>query len=159
MNENGLPGAQFRRVDQCLPCRQRGQRHRRSFHKIKRLWLDRRFSFVGERVLRVAATPHHIRVNRIADFQFANLCSGFLDNAGNVITGNQGQIRSKEFRVLARTNHRVDWVHARGNHSDQNFVLLRLRARRIFILQHFRPAVFMNDNRLHCWCMRLSNGD
>ena len=134
VNENRLAGAQLRCVDQRLPRRQRDQRHGSRLYIIERLRFYGRLSFIRHRILRIAAAPHRVGVNCIAHFQFADLRSGFFHNSGDVITGHQWQRCSKKFRILARTNHRVDRVHSRPDHSHQDFVLFRLRPRHFFKL-------------------------
>src|SRR6185312_427541 len=43
----------------------------------------------------------------------------------------------------------VYWVDCRCHDSNENFVIFWLRPRRIFILQHLRSAILMNNNGLH----------
>ena len=54
-------------------------------------------------------------------------------------------MRPEVFHV-AFTNFPIDRVHSRSVNSDQNFIGLWLRTRRVFVLQDFRSAVVVNSN-------------
>ena len=59
------------------------------------------------------------------------------------------QVRPKFLRVFAGKDERIDRINAGGDDAQEHFVLLRLRHRRVFIMQRFDPAVLVDDDRFH----------
>src|SRR5207248_10948331 len=98
-----------------------------------------------------------VAVNAIADFQFRDLRAGFLDDARDIVTGNERQMRPELLRIFPRDNERVGRIHAARDHADEDFVLLWLGPWRVFILEYVRPAVLMRDDRFHRWLFRFRN--
>ena len=153
MNQDRLARTQFRNVEECLP---RGLGHERDggcLFEAKRLRFRRNFFVRRHRVFRVTAAfiQSDVGINRIARFVLVDLRSGFFDDPGNVVTGNHRERVLGIFREHSRANHSVHRIDTRGDDAHENFVLLPLGPRRVFVFQNFRAAVLVNDDRFHHW--------
>ena len=107
------------------------------------------FAFGNGDVLRPAATESRVAVNGVAHLEPCHFRARFLHHAGNVVAGDQRQVRPEFSGVFPAERERVGWVDAARNHTHEHFILLRLRPRHLFEFQHFGGAVLVRDHRLH----------
>ena len=88
VNENGLPRAELRHIDQRLPRSQGAHRHRRGVGKTQRRGLRSYFAFGDGDVIRPAAAKSWVAINRVARFELCDFCSCFLNDPGDVVARN-----------------------------------------------------------------------
>src|SRR6266508_1461690 len=126
MNENGLSPLQFGHVHQSLPWRQGAHRYRRWFHDAESLGLHSHFPFFDRDIIRPTAAKSWVTVNCIAHFEFCDVRSRLLYDAGDVVAGNQWQMCAEFARVFAAERERVCRIDAARNHPNKSFVFIRL---------------------------------
>src|SRR5438552_14288866 len=102
-------------------------------------------------MISVRAVASWIRqtVNLVADFESGHASTEFFDYSGQVPSENEREFMRPEVFHVAFTNFPIDRVHSRRVNADENFARLRLRTRRVFVVQDFRSAVVVNANRFH----------
>jgi hypothetical protein len=69
-----------------------------------------------------------VRIYRVARLELRNLRSHFLDNPGDVVTGNERQRYSEKLRVLFGATRVVHGVHARRDDANENLIFFWLGA-------------------------------
>ena len=90
----------------------------------------------------------------IADFPAADFRPDRVDDAGTVDAGNERQHRAA---ILLAPGAQADIEHAidgRRMHPDADLALARHRVGQILVAQHLGRAVFVDDDRFHCWSLR-----
>ena len=161
VNQNGLALCHFRGVDQRLPRRGRRERNSRGFFETDVLRLERSLGFLGHRELGITAAAHHrqITVDRIALFEFLRVSASFLNHARDIVTDDGRAIVESAFGEHSLAHIAVHRIHTGSHHPNENLVILRFRFRRVLILQNFRPAPFVHDDRLHHRRIRFGEGE
>src|SRR5439155_2696864 len=154
MNQHVLAWLQLRSVEQRLPRGQRSQRHCRRADVMKRVRFERELWFANDDIISVRAVASWIRqaVNLVADFESSRrggTRSEFLDYSGQVPSENEREFMRPEVFHVPFTNFPIDLVYSGHVNADENFARLWLRARRVFIVQDFRSAIFVNSNLSH----------
>ena len=69
--------------------------------------------------------------------------------AGDVVAGDQRQVRAEFLCVFAAERERVSWINTARDYAHECFIVLRLRSRHLFELQHVRRAILVRDYRFH----------
>ena len=85
-----------------------------------------------------------VRSERAAD---EHALAGVLPCAGTVHSGGEGRRRSGRLGRLALVQ--VEVVDPRSLEPDEHLPVGRCGVRDLFVLQDFRPAAFVDDDRLH----------
>src|SRR5262249_24606304 len=120
-------------------------------YKVERPGFRSDFPFFYRHVIRRAAAESWITVNRVAYFEFRDVCPRLLHNASDVVARNQRQMRSEFLGVFPAQRYRVRWVYAACDHAHERFIVRRLWPRHMLKLEHFGRAVFVSDYRSHRW--------
>src|SRR4029077_21023974 len=131
-NETVLSRLLFRHVSERLPRSQSAHRHRRGVYKVQSLGLCCNFPLLDSDELGPATSESRIAINRIAHFEFRDVCSRFLYDSGDFVTRNQWQVRAEFARIFPAERERVCWIDAAGNHAHESFIFVRLRSRDLF---------------------------
>src|SRR5882757_11365060 len=118
---------------------------------MKRVRFDREFWFANDDIISVRAVADWIgnAVNLVADFESRHAWSDFFYHARQIPSENEREFMRPEVFHMAFTNFPIDGVHSRCLNADENFARLWLWTRRVFVLQDFRSAVFVNSNCFH----------
>src|SRR5437667_5273022 len=149
VDQNGLSRLQLRYVHQRLPCSQSAHRYRRGFDKVQRLGFRGHFPFLDRDVICPAATERWITVNRIAHLELGDVCAGFFYDAGDLVAGDEWQMRAEFLCVFTAERERVSWIDSASDYAHECFIVFRLGPRHLFKFQQVRRAILMRDDCLH----------
>src|SRR5262249_7270318 len=100
VDQNCLARLKFRHIDYRLPRRQRSHWNGGGLYKVERPGFRSDFPFFYRHVIRPAAAESWITVNRVAYFEFRDVCPRLLHNASDVVARNQRQMRSEFLGVF-----------------------------------------------------------
>ena len=73
----------------------------------------------------------------------------FFHDAGQVPSKNEREFMRPEVFHVPFTHFPIDRVHSGRVDSDENFIGLWLRTRRVFVVKNLRSSVVVNSNRFH----------
>src|SRR3984893_10544230 len=152
MDQHSLAGLQMPVVEEPLPRRQRGERHRRGFDVREPRRLGCGLIGFHEHVFRVTgaidAAEHCIEAITVAEGIYPG--TGTFDGPGQIAAERHRQHLAPEPRHGAVADLVVDRIDARRMDAHQQFALWRLRDCDVVQLQYFWPTERMDANRLHC---------
>ena len=138
-----------------LPGRERRKRHGRRMDVVERFRLGREILRMDGNEFRSAAIT--IELSEAVYF-FANVGDlrierKLFDYTGKFVTGNRGSSRLALRGLIGRIPGQLVFCDCRSVHADQRVTRYQHRSWRVFVDQHFWPALLMNPDRLHVFLL------